>query len=186
MRHPIGEGETIEIEVEIPSLAYFADMSGLGTPQGMELTAATIADTGAPVPGRNAWTQASEAVSQIMDGVYAGGEHGAHRFHFRVPVPESGELHIFKVSVLKTGTALDGSGARRDPKLHPTEQILIGVMNTSTIPDSANQQAPVSPIPGGRGAGRFTPGVNVVRATVHDGVITLAQENTPNTPTQDI
>ncbi len=186
MRHTSADGETLEIEVEVPSLAFLADAAMPEALGDREAVAATIADAGALIPGRDAWSQAHEAASQPSEGEYVERAPGVHSFRFRVRVPADGRRHLFKVSMLRTRTALDSSGTRRDPKLYPTEQTLIGVTLAPMPPDAANQREPALPIPDRPGAGRFTPGVTLLRAITHDDAMTLAQGDTPEAGSREL
>ena len=175
MRHTDDSGETMEIEIEVPSLAFFAESAPPEESGDSAMLSATLADVGALVPGRDAWPQATAASAGAVDSAPAEGSEGASRFQFRASIPAIGQSRAFLLSVLRTSAALDGSGARRKPTLHPTEQILIRV--TSAAPGAPDDpQTLMAPIPERPGAGLYAPGVSVVRAVSPaqgDGALTL-------------
>lgn len=170
MRQRFDTSESMDIEIEVPSLAFFAESATPEAPGESEMVAASLAEVGALVPGRDPWTQATSASVPTVEGVRTEDIAGARRFQFRAPLPPLGQSHAFMLSVSRTCAALDGSGTRRASALHPTEQVLIRVTRVSQSGRDDTRQAPLTPIPDRQGAGRVTPGVNDVRAVVsaHD------------------
>jgi hypothetical protein len=62
------------------------------------------------------------------------------RIRCEVPLPEPGDVALYRIAILKVGVTLDSEGKRRDQQLHPTEEdLLFFVVN------AADEQARLIP-----------------------------------------
>lgn len=148
----MGGAFDVDLYVEIPTFALLN-----GSAATTELTSDRVAahvqrlayqpDT----PDADIWNL-PPAGPEIIGALDLSGQNDVPpRIRCSVPLPEPGEVALYRVAILKAGVTLDSEGRRRDQQLHPTEEdMLFFVVN------AADEQAHTQPAP------RLVPGVQRV------------------------
>lgn len=113
--------DSLDVLIEIPALSLLADHTTASN-MTTEQVAVTVQRLVYQPDAADVWNLPAEQPSITgtldLDG-------GVPQMRCTLPLPEPGEAALYRVTVLKTGAALDSQGKTRAEKLLPTEEELL-------------------------------------------------------------